>query len=146
MSRDSRRKAFTLIEVLIVVVIMAILAATIIPQFSSSTQDAMESALKFNILCLGPCADPLAAHPDVAVLLLEFASVSRSPLEKALEEPTDLIHHWGTLRSFLVWNCLDAVRPLHKGGVYLAGDVVGRAGHPLLLWDVCSPANVGFPG
>jgi type II secretory pathway pseudopilin PulG len=35
--------------VLIVVVIMAVLAATIIPQFSSSTQDAKESSLKFNV-------------------------------------------------------------------------------------------------
>ena len=43
------RRGFTLIEVLIVVVIMAVLAATIIPQFSSSTQDAKESTLKFNI-------------------------------------------------------------------------------------------------
>ncbi len=42
------RNAFTLIEVLIVVVIMAVLAATIIPQFSSSTKDAQESAAKFN--------------------------------------------------------------------------------------------------
>lgn len=46
---DARhRNAFTLIEVLIVVVIMAVLAATVIPQFSSSTQDAMESSLEFN--------------------------------------------------------------------------------------------------
>jgi type II secretory pathway pseudopilin PulG len=37
-----------LIEVLIVVVIMAVLAATIIPQFSSSTTDAKKSTLKFN--------------------------------------------------------------------------------------------------
>ena len=44
-----RRKGFTLIEVLIVVVIMAVLAATIIPQFSSSSQDSRESALKFNL-------------------------------------------------------------------------------------------------
>jgi general secretion pathway protein G len=43
-----RRAAFTLIEVLIVVVIMAILAATVIPQFSSSTKDAQESSVKFN--------------------------------------------------------------------------------------------------
>ncbi len=43
------RRGFTLIEVLIVVVIMAVLAATIIPQFSSSTQDAKESSLKFNM-------------------------------------------------------------------------------------------------
>ncbi len=39
---------FTLIEVLIVVVIMAVLAATIIPQFSSSTKDAQENSVKFN--------------------------------------------------------------------------------------------------
>lgn len=47
--RGTRRTAFTLIEVLIVVVIMAVLAAVIIPQFSSSTNDAKESALKFNL-------------------------------------------------------------------------------------------------
>ncbi len=45
---DRCRGAFTLIEVLIVVVIMAVLAATIIPQFSSSTTDAKKSTLKFN--------------------------------------------------------------------------------------------------
>ncbi len=43
------RTAFTLIEVLIVVIIMAVLAATIIPQFSSSTEDAKGSALDFNL-------------------------------------------------------------------------------------------------
>ena len=49
MTRNRHRKAFTLIEVLIVVVIMAVLAATIIPQFSTSTQDAKESQLGFNV-------------------------------------------------------------------------------------------------
>jgi general secretion pathway protein G len=43
---------FTLIEVLIVVVIMAVLAATIIPQFSSSTNDSRESSLKYNLQTL----------------------------------------------------------------------------------------------
>ncbi len=46
---NGRRGAFTLIEVLIVVIIMAVLAATIIPQFSSSTTDAKTSSLKFNL-------------------------------------------------------------------------------------------------
>jgi general secretion pathway protein G len=49
MSTNRRRNAFTLIEVLIVVIIMAVLAATIIPQFSSSTNDAKQSSLKFNL-------------------------------------------------------------------------------------------------
>lgn len=46
------RSAFTLIEVLIVVVLMAILAATIIPQFASSTTDAKTSAMNSNLRSL----------------------------------------------------------------------------------------------
>jgi len=49
MNRNPRRNAFTLIEVLIVVIIMAVLAATIIPQFASSTTDAQDSSLNFNL-------------------------------------------------------------------------------------------------
>lgn len=52
MSTTTRRSAFTLIEVLIVVVIMAILAATIIPQFTDSTKDAKASTVKFNLATL----------------------------------------------------------------------------------------------
>ena len=44
-----KRGGFTLVEVLIVVVIMAILAATIIPQFSDSTKDAKNNTSKFNL-------------------------------------------------------------------------------------------------
>lgn len=44
-----RNKGFTLVEVLIVVVIMAILAATIIPQFSDSSKDAKNSSARFNL-------------------------------------------------------------------------------------------------
>lgn len=46
--KTGSRNAFTLIEVLIVVVIMAVLAATIIPQFSNSTRDAQDSSVRFN--------------------------------------------------------------------------------------------------
>src|SRR6476659_1356734 len=49
MKTPVRRSAFTLIEVLIVVVIMAILAATIIPQFTDSTKDAKQSTVRFNV-------------------------------------------------------------------------------------------------
>lgn len=49
MRAGSRRGGFTLVEVLIVVVIMAVLAATIIPQFSDSTRDAKVSTALFNL-------------------------------------------------------------------------------------------------
>lgn len=39
--RAQVRKAFTLVEILIVVVILGILAAIVVPQFTNATQDAM---------------------------------------------------------------------------------------------------------
>ena len=52
MSIGRHRGAFTLIEVLIVVVIMAVLAATIIPQFTATSEDAQDSTLNFNMRTL----------------------------------------------------------------------------------------------
>jgi general secretion pathway protein G len=44
-----RAKAFTLVEVLIVVIILGILAAIVVPQFSSASEDAKLVALQSNL-------------------------------------------------------------------------------------------------
>lgn len=49
---NRERVGFTLVEVLIVVVIMAVLAAVVIPQFASSTDDAKLSTAQFNLSTL----------------------------------------------------------------------------------------------
>jgi prepilin-type N-terminal cleavage/methylation domain-containing protein len=49
---QSKDRGFTLVELLIVVIILAILAAIVVPQFSAATTDAQESALDANLSAL----------------------------------------------------------------------------------------------
>jgi general secretion pathway protein G len=52
MIRRTVRKAFTLVEILIVVVILGILAAIVVPQFTNATQDAQAGNLKAQLSSL----------------------------------------------------------------------------------------------
>jgi general secretion pathway protein G len=50
--RNRSKKAFTLVEILIVVVILGILAAIVVPQFTNATQDAQTGNLRAQIKSL----------------------------------------------------------------------------------------------
>ncbi len=52
MNRNSIKKGFTLIEILIVVIILGILAAIVIPQFTSATTEARQGNLKSQLQTL----------------------------------------------------------------------------------------------
>lgn len=52
-----KQSGFTLVELLIVAIILAILAAIIIPQFASTTVDAQESALRANVTAMRSSID-----------------------------------------------------------------------------------------
>jgi prepilin-type N-terminal cleavage/methylation domain-containing protein len=52
-----KQSGFTLVELLIVAIILAILAAIIIPQFASTTVDAQEAALRSNVSAMRSAID-----------------------------------------------------------------------------------------
>ncbi|MBM3823665.1 MAG: type II secretion system protein GspG [Verrucomicrobia bacterium] len=58
------RGAFTLIEIMVVVVILGILAATIIPQFMGTTQDAKISSAKTQVGVLANAVARFQIHMD----------------------------------------------------------------------------------
>jgi len=103
MRTRSIKRAFTLIEILIVVVILGILAAIVIPQFTDASQDAMDANVRSQLQTLrsqielydvqnpataykGPNAEPLATFwvPLVAGDYLQQAP--RNPLSPAAEQ------------------------------------------------------------
>lgn len=62
---DSKRSdAFTLIEIMVVVVILGVLAATILPQFIGTTHEAKVSTAKANIAELESALERFNIHMD----------------------------------------------------------------------------------
>jgi general secretion pathway protein G len=63
-SKNSQQSAFTLIEIMVVAVILGVLAATIIPQFTSTTQDAKISAAKSTVAELANAVERFNINMD----------------------------------------------------------------------------------
>lgn len=60
----TRRNAFTLIEIMVVVIILGVLAALIIPQFMGTTHDAKVSAAKATVAELESAIERFYIHMD----------------------------------------------------------------------------------
>jgi general secretion pathway protein G len=62
--RSPRQAAFTLLEIMVVVIILGVLAATILPQFIGTTYDAKVSATKSHIAELESAVERFYIHMD----------------------------------------------------------------------------------
>src|SRR3954453_19872954 len=92
MTKTRPSSAFTLIEVLIVVVMMAILAATIVPQFTDSTKDAKLSTVKFNLATL---------RAQIQLYRTQHSGVNPSATLAELTTTTDINGTIGTGAAFV---------------------------------------------
>jgi general secretion pathway protein G len=63
-SRQKRRGGFTLLEMMVVVIIIGVLAATIIPQFMGTKDDAKVSAAKADVAQLESALERFNLHMD----------------------------------------------------------------------------------
>jgi general secretion pathway protein G len=63
-SSRKRSAAFTMIEIMVVVIILGILAATIVPQFIGTTKEAKVNAAKSNIAELESAIERFYIHLD----------------------------------------------------------------------------------
>jgi general secretion pathway protein G len=88
---STNSKGFTLVELLIVVIILAILAAIIVPQFSAATDDANQSAYDTNVANLRSAIDLYrqqhGAYPG-GVAAGGGACVNGAPVAALVGEPS----------------------------------------------------------
>jgi prepilin-type N-terminal cleavage/methylation domain-containing protein len=69
-------RAFTLVELLIVIIIVAILAAVAIPRFSDSALKAKESALRANLKLIREAGDRAEADTGIIVSISALTSAT----------------------------------------------------------------------
>ena len=85
--RESHRRGFTLIEVMVVVIVLGILAATIIPQFAGRTHDAKVSRAKTDIATLESQLEQL-------FLTMDRYPTTEEGLEALVTPPPDAGRKW----------------------------------------------------
>ncbi len=81
------RSGFTLVEIMVVVVILGILAATIIPQFIGTAHDAKVSMARANIVELESAVEKFYIHMD-------RYPTSEEGLDALVNEPSDAAGKW----------------------------------------------------
>jgi general secretion pathway protein G len=142
-------KGFTLIELLIVVIILAILAAIVIPQFSNSTSDAKEATLDANLAAMRSAIEQYKIQHGVypgAVTAVGTCPTGATPGTGAINTSQAVIEQltMATNAAGVACSVADATfrfgpyvrqaipnEPINNIGSLPAGIVVSTAGTPL---------------
>jgi general secretion pathway protein G len=140
---DRRRHGFTLVEILIVVVILGILAAIVMPQFSNASQLARENAMKDDLRYLRTQIGVFKAqHEDVPP---GYPNGNTSELP---DEASFVQHMTGYTNA----KCLTSLTadPAYPFGPYLGSipknPITGRGGvHVVASGDMPEPSLETFP-
>ncbi len=112
-TRYSARKGFTLVEILIVVIILGILAAIVIPQFTNASQDARKSSLKSTVQ---------SVRSQIELYKLEHGDQLPNILGNAADNS-----HWNPLTTVTTYNGKDFGPYMHtppKNGMTDTSSVV----------------------
>ena len=126
-----RRGGFSLIEVMVVVIILGILAATIVPQFVGTTTDAKISKAKSDIAIYKGAVEQFAIAMD------RYPSTEEG-LRALIEAPEGEEENWP--RKFV-----REVRPDPWGRPYLYA-APGRDNNPYDIWSLGADGQQGGEG
>jgi general secretion pathway protein G len=142
-------KGFTLVEILIVVVILGILAAIVIPQFTSASTEAKESALQSDLQAMRSQIELFKIHHND----LLPGEIGTGPLDPALVAATT-----ATFEAALISKTNQAgavgVTALHRFGPYMRSvptnpfndldtvEVNGTAGGSDNAWHLTTTAGL----
>ena len=101
------RKAFTLVEILIVVVILGILAAIVVPQFTNATQDAQAGNIKAQLDTLNNQIELFRArtnaYPDLTGDTPWQAMIDGGYIKAAPKNPFNNLSTVGTAHGDVGW-------------------------------------------
>ena len=126
--RTTARKGFTLIEILIVVIILGILAAIVIPQFTSASTEARQGNLKSQLQTL---------RSQIALYKLQHRDVPPSQVTATF---------WNQLTQFSddAGNVNAAKTAVFKYGPYYESPVVNPLTNSSVVGSAAGDANTGW--
>jgi len=131
---------FTLVEILIVVVILGILAAIVIPQFTSASTEAKESALVSDLQAMRSQIELYKIHHDDqlpgTVSGVDFETAMTSKTNMAGEVGATAAHRFGPYMRSIPVNPFCSLDPANTV------DLDGTAGDDNAAWNFVTAAGV----